>query len=628
MPHTGAVYAHSSWVERLIEAARSGQPLQAASAITDVDPTPARSLSEDEIARLGYASTIPASAIREALVELSQSAVDPHGLVINTARVSGELDLDHVEIDFPFRMLRSVFGGRISAVEGRFRDFSVDNCKVVSVVLDRSQFEGSLSLSGIQADGRIQALGARVRDSFSLRGSTLNPGGGVAVGLDGVRVGGQMSLDGLTAVGEVRALSAQVDGNLYVDHAVLTMPGGIALGLDGVRIGGGVSLAGIAVSGEIRMIGARIADYVSMRDADVRNCDGFAITLDRVRADRGIDLSGINVGGQVDMSYAQVAGQVALRGSHLFSPQGVALCLDGVRVDGDVLLNDVSVVGGIRALGARVTGSCGLNGALVASSASPALDLERSQIGTLGFGDDAADRISGSTSLAHARLGLLSAGGVLPRPLIAMGWSLGDVAGVILDDWRTGRDWLLSSPNGFQSQPWHELAAVFDRAGRPTESRRLRFAAARLATRKAPWYAKPARLAYGMTVGYGYYPLIAALWLFGVFVGVLGIASAIPEQFGATGAVSVTSEAARDEVSRECKPESEVRSCPIDSAPERFSPVAYSLGVAVPAVASAQASHWQPVGAFLASVIAALRLFSWILTALLLAGVTGLLQRR
>lgn len=67
----------------------------------------------------------------------------------------------------------------------------------------------------------------------------------------------------------------------------------------------------------------------------------------------------------------------------------------------------------------------------------------------------------------------------------------------------------LSTQPIFVAQPWLALADVYERNGQPADARRLRFDAARRTTKTAPPWSKPARWAYGLLVGYGYYPLTA-----------------------------------------------------------------------------------------------------------------------
>jgi hypothetical protein len=57
-----------------------------------------------------------------------------------------------------------------------------------------------------------------------------------------------------------------------------------------------------------------------------------------------------------------------------------------------------------------------------------------------------------------------------------------------------------------------------------------------------------------------------------------------------------------------------------------FSPMQYAVGVALPVADLTRSAAWQPVG-WAYYVMGGLRRLSWALTALLLAGVTGLLRK-
>jgi hypothetical protein len=571
----GGVETTSEWVERLIAAAEAGEALDLAPrAVSDALP-----LSEDEVAVWGDEHTIRAADLRQALLALAHREVDPRGLTVKHARIVGDVNLDYCALSFPLRFNRSVFTGELSLRASRLAALALTGCRCTAFSVELIEVRGNVDLTNLTAIGAVRAIGARITGQLALTGASLTNLDGHALSLDGAQIDGGAFLKNLTATGAVRLPGARITGQLALTGANLTNPSGDALSLDGAHIDGGAVLDDLTATGAVRALGARIT------------------------------------------------GQLALTGANLTNPKGDALSLDRAQIDGGAVLDDLTATGAVRALGARITGQLRFRGAKLTNPKGHALDLDGAQIDGLFLGTDSGGRMSGGLSLAQAHIGVLSAHGTLAAPLFAAGWKLGDVHGVIRESGRTARVWLDSDTGTFSSQAWHELAALFDRVGQPTEARRLRFEAARRTTRHAPWYAKPLRWAYGVTVGHGYYPLRAAGWLAAIFFAALLLTSNVPQVFGpadlsAAVPASVLNAAPRDELPTGAD------SCEeLEPGYPCFAPVQLAVSVAVPVVDTVQASAWQPVGAAALTVVGVLRVAAWVLTALLLAGVTGLLRR-
>jgi len=173
----------------------------------------------------------------------------------------------------------------------------------------------------------------------------------------------------------------------------------------------------------------------------------------------------------------------------------------------------------------------------------------------------------------------------------------------------------------------------------PRTPRRLRFDAARRTTKTAPPWSKPVRWAYGLLVGYGYYPLTAAIWLFAAFVIASAVIATHTKTFVATNPLAAA--AAIADSSRGTTT-SAARASPgglttvtgataCASLADRYPclrPLLFSLDVVLPPTVSAgQAAAWRPTANWMAYLLTSLKASGWILTALLLAGVTGLLRK-
>jgi hypothetical protein len=223
---------------------------------------------------------------------------------------------------------------------------------------------------------------------------------------------------------------------------------------------------------------------------------------------------------------------------------------------------------------------------------------------------------------------------LIGNEVYASGWRLGDVRGRIRSRKKAAANWLSrDNAEEFVAQPWHELANVYEGNGQPADARWMRWKAARGVTRTSPWWSKPIRWIYGLLVGHGYYPLIAALWL------ILAIV--------ASGLIVATNEAvftptATNKAAWKIPPAAGQPAAPITGATpcedlqdpsSCLKPGLYALDNALPGtLATGQAAQWSASGAqgfdvWIPYTLIGLKIASWILVALLLAGVTGLLRK-
>jgi hypothetical protein len=231
-----------------------------------------------------------------------------------------------------------------------------------------------------------------------------------------------------------------------------------------------------------------------------------------------------------------------------------------------------------------------------------------------------------------------------------VGWRLGDVTGSIRENRRVAETWLEGQPLSQHSvrQPWHELAAVYDRNGQTAEAKRMRYRAEVNATATSSVTTRVWRGVERWVTGHGYYPLRTVGALVGVFLVALLLTGVCRDAFvtPVTRAMEPQIQAlkdaqARDLASGTALPPGEPRIDPSLHGTARadvcelrlqhwdtrcFSPWWQAATIAIPVATGA--TNWEPQPLWLAASIAALRAAAWFLTALLVAGFTGLLRRQ
>jgi hypothetical protein len=339
--------------------------------------------------------------------------------------------------------------------------------------------------------------------------------------------------------------------------------------------------------------------------------------------------------GEVHALSAHVS-ELNLNEAKLSNPDGIALNLGGAGITGDALMVKLEATGEVNALGAHISGELNLTEAKISNPDRIALDLTESTLDTLTLDD--AFTAEGDTSLAFTSIRILSVGmerppNGLPPLSQAYGWRLGTVDGFLTSDRKSARAWLETidtqpQTNGrkqFASQPWKEMAKIYDQIGQPEDARWLRFRAAHRTTQVAPRTSKLIRYPYAWLVGYGYYPLNVLAWLTALWLTVLALCSLNAPAFSPTESRASTVTMTIDNRSEEV-PVTGATALP--SNYPQFSPFLFATDTAIPAAATGQADAWRVTGStWLSIVFSAVKGFAWLLTVLLLAGITGLLRK-
>lgn len=297
-------------------------------------------------------------------------------------------------------------------------------------------------------------------------------------------------------------------------------------------------------------------------------------------------------------------------------------------------------------LGATINGQLDLTGAVLRNAGGVAFNAQGATISALFL---KPREVTGSVVLYRAVIDDLEAVGELP-PISATGWVIGDIHGPLRDDWRIARDWLSSpppavepadplqrtSPQRASPQPWHALADVYERNGDPAAARRLRSEAANMVTRQSPCPTRAVRFAYRMMVGNGYYPLRAFVWLMVVVAAGWILVSANRESIvPAPTRAKVAAEAVENHVKstgeplKKWQPLTAETPCVVHQGYPCMSPFSFAVNNIFPPAGMLGVPDWAvaPDANVLVVVLALLKLAAWALTALLLAGVTGLIRK-
>jgi hypothetical protein len=299
--------------------------------------------------------------------------------------------------------------------------------------------------------------------------------------------------------------------------------------------------------------------------------------------------------GEFELRGANVGG-VFFEGARLSNRNGYALAADGLIVGQTMQCSyGFTAEGTLRLRGAQVKGTLSFDQAVLRAPAI-ALQLGRADIAELIL--TPSETIEGRVSLRSAHIQVIADNpAVWPADLRLSGLTYDHLR----TENRTGMvaerlNWIGRDPAGYLPQPYEQLATWFRRIGHDDDARRILLAkqrhrritlgpAGRIWGRVLDW-----------TVGYGYRPWLAGLWLLGLLA------------FG-TAVFSLS------------------HPVPISGGPHlHFNAFLYTIDLLIPIGLFGQRDAWEPQGweQWLVYVLVAA---GWILATTLIAGITRVLRR-
>ncbi|MQA85337.1 MAG: hypothetical protein GEV03_12100 [Streptosporangiales bacterium] len=444
------------------------------------------------------------------------------GVRLVGARISGTLDLSSVQVDTPLLIQHSVFdstpiltdaamrsvdltGCALPGLDGRGlrtdRALIIDSCRVEGgIVLRDARIGGSLYLADswiydpggravdadhlvvegrvdarqLVAEGAIRVHNGQVAGEIILYGASLTNPAGYALSLGGLKLGGGMfCTQGFTARGESRLIGVQL-ANLTLRNATLINPGGVTLDLEQAVIRRIDAGEGFRSTGAIRLVGTQVSGRVDLTDARVDGSGGgTAIDAESLGVGEALLLNGIHAAGEVDVRMARVSGRIDLTGARLENPDGIALVASRTDVGADVLADNAFVQGEFRITGGRVGNRLSFDGARLINPEGTAFDAQTLQAASLYLLPREPPK--GLVTLRHARISVIrDERRTWPEEL-----RLDGLVYEVLEPRLRARErlrWIARDVDGYQPQPYEQLAGAYTRIGQHLDSRRVLYA--------------------------------------------------------------------------------------------------------------------------------------------------------
>jgi hypothetical protein len=496
---------------------------------------------------------VRAQVLCQLLVAADQAPAVARTLRLRGAGITGTLDLEAASLRCPLVLQGCSFEGPVNLNGVRAPAIRLPGCDAPELIADQVEIDSDLDLSGFDADGAVSLRGAHVGGELSFAGARLHNPDGYALFADSLLVEQDMDLIKAVADGEV-LVGGHVRGLLNLHGARLNNRGKRALSSAGLVVDKAVFLrGGFTAEGEVHLPAARIGGRLFLDNATFVNAGKVALELNKLTVDQDMFCRGLTVRGTINLHSAQVGGQLDFSEATLTDPDHEQVSLAGQN---------------LRAAG------------LVLGWQTPP---------------------AGQVDLSHAHVGVL----VDPEEGWPQSLGLRDFVYDVLDERpevkvKDRLGWLRRDPRGYAPQPYEQLAAVYRRAGRDEDARRVAIEKQRRRRTTLPAPAKAWGLVLDGLVGYGYRTWLAALWLLGFLaLGTWIFAAAHPQAMTPT------------------KPPNELPA---------FQPAVYAADVLLPIVDLRQQDAWLPHGFALWWSWVSI-LVGWILTTAVVAALTGILKR-
>ncbi|MDC2957844.1 membrane-associated oxidoreductase [Streptomyces gilvifuscus] len=376
---------------------------------------------------------------------------------------------------------------------------------------------------------------------------------------------------------------------LNLSHSAL--PGLIAATL---RVEGVLRLTDCRITGPVRLGGAHISGALFLERARLSAPDDPEPVLRLHHAEIGDDLwaPGMRADGQVQLDGAAVAGTVNLEGAHFHNPGATAISALRLETGSDLRMRFLRTQGRVDLRGSRIPARFDLTRAQLSNPDGTALRLSSCTVGELWL---LKGVISGILNLRRAHLDVL----YLDPEMLPAKVFLSDLTYTTLTPHEPAERRLpmLERDPRYEPHAYEQLTAAYRRIGDDYAARLVQLAKQRRLRTTRAWYGRVWGYVQDATVGYGFRPLRAAVWLLSLLaIGSIAYAVHHPRPLKASEA-------------------------------PHFNPVFYTLDLLLPVISFGQEDAFAPAGWY-QYLAYGLIITGWILATTVVTGVTRNVSRQ
>ncbi len=344
---------------------------------------------------------VDAALLRRCCHEL-RDQIDPRGIWLQHAAITGSVDLSGLEVPFPLRFEGCHFDAPLLAEGARLSGLVLTGCALPGLQANGVRIQRDLDLSRAHVTGTLRTSASTSKHSAiwlcesEIGGrllcvdTVIDGHGERSIQADRMHVTGNVRLlHQFTAHGEVRLIGARIGGSLDLTGARIESFGtGLALDLGEAIIEASVFLIDDPsgrrplIRGRIDMGQARIGGQFLIRNATLEapsaaapvgsvysrsRVGGTALSAPRLSVGAEVTLEGTcAVTGGIDLSMSELSSVSVRSGCSLHAPGRTALDLTNTELLSTVTVGEqVPVAGTVRLTGARIHGNLRLRGAIL-----------------------------------------------------------------------------------------------------------------------------------------------------------------------------------------------------------------------------------------------------------------------
>lgn len=278
-------------------------------------------------ARVGSVDLTNAQVDHELRLDGIQQTGDTNGVILDGARITGDLSID---------------GASLSG------DFSLNELNVQGAVsFDDLYADGSVSARNAMVSGEVRGTDARVFSHVVFDGAST----GRDMALSGTQIDGHLSAVDMSVDGVLDAQSVSVGGFISFDNVTA----GVSLLLDDAQVTGkwtSIKTGVTAESGEVSLEGIDIGNRLSARELTLAE----SLSIRDVIIRDNIDLYNMTGGSDVSLVNAELQGGV------LFEQAAVdgEAEIQNSTIEYNIILNNVVLTDGLKITQTAVNGAIGL----------------------------------------------------------------------------------------------------------------------------------------------------------------------------------------------------------------------------------------------------------------------------
>jgi len=472
------------------------------------------------------------------------------GIQIKGARIEGELDLQFAEMGFPLVFLECVFDEMINVNSACIKFFILTGSYVDSIQADGVKIEGGVFLrDGFKADGELRFLGADIGQDFDCTDSNFTNKDGKAIIAERINVKGSVFLkNGFKANNEVCFLGAEIGGDFDCTNGIFVNKNSRAITADRVKVKGSIFLKDdFKANGEVRFLGAEIGGDFVCTNGEFINEGSGAVLADGMNVKGSVFLrNGFKANGEVRFLSTVIGRDFYCTNGEFINKSDKAISADGMDIKGCVYLSDSFTANGeVRFSGAKIGGDFDCENGKFVNEGNIAIKAEGIEIkGNVIFGNGfkAEGRVvfigaivdghliwSGVNltektilDLRNAKVGILlddKKSWPARGNLFLNGFDYEEIGDNSPEDAKSRIEWLrLNGGEEFSPQPYEQLAEVLRSSGREGDAKKILIEKNKDKSRltKLTLSERLRHGLFGLTIAYGYKPWCALWWGLGI----------------------------------------------------------------------------------------------------------------